>query len=337
MHDQRRRFLRRAAVGLGMPWCAALGVEPVRVIKFSHVVAPDTPKGQAALLFKRLVEERSAGRVRVEIYPNSTLYKDKEELEALQIGAVQMLAPSLSKFGPLGVKQFELFDLPYLFPNEAAFRTVTQGPIGAGLFARLADKGIQGLAYWTAGFHVYSANRPLLAPGDLKGLKLRIPPSKVLEANVRTLGALPQVLAFSEVYQALESGVVDGTENVPSSYTSQKWYEVQKHMVLTYHTHTGYATIMNRKFWDDLPPPLQGVVSLAMKEATDHEAALVANENLAALNTIRASGKTHIQELNDGQRDQWRAALLPVHQQMESRIGRDLIDAVVRTSARASA
>lgn len=307
------------------------------VIKFSHVVAADTPKGKGAERFKALAEERTHGRVKVEVYANSVLYKDKEEMEALQLGAVQMLAPSLSKFGPLGVRQFELFDLPYLFSDEGAFRKVAQGPIGASLFAKLEDKSIKGLAFWTAGFHVYSANRPLVLPADLKGLKLRIPSSKVLEANVRTLGGLPQVLPFSDVYQALETGVVDGTENVPSSYTSQKWYEVQKHMVLTYHTHTGYAAIINKKFWDELPHDLQSIVSAAMGEATAYEGELVAKENSQALAAIKASGKTQIQELSDSQRGLWRTALLPVHREMESRIGKDLIDSVYQATGAPSA
>jgi C4-dicarboxylate-binding protein DctP len=337
MQRHRRGFLRSTAAVVLTPWLKGAHGGSQRTIKFSHVVAPDTPKGQAAEKFRQLVDSRSAGRLKVEVYPNSTLYKDKEELEALQIGAVQMLAPSLSKFGPLGVRQFELFDLPYLFSDEGAFRKVAQGPIGASLFAKLEDKSIKGLAFWTAGFHVYSANRPLVLPADLKGLKLRIPSSKVLEANVRTLGGLPQVLPFSDVYQALETGVVDGTENVPSSYTSQKWYEVQKHMVLTYHTHTGYAAIINKKFWDELPNDLQSIVSAAMGEATAYEGELVAKENSQALAAIKASGKTQIQELSDSQRGMWRTALLPVHREMESRIGKDLIDSVYQATGAPSA
>ncbi|MGA2549708.1 MAG: DctP family TRAP transporter solute-binding subunit [Burkholderiaceae bacterium] len=332
MKKSRRAFLRLAAAGSLLGGLGSGRAQSARVIKFSHVVAPDTPKGQGALVFKQLVEARSGGKIVVEIYPNSTLYKDKEEMEALQIGAVQMLAPSLSKFGPLGVRQFELFDLPYLFPDEAAFQKVTQGPIGVGLFSLLESKAIKGLAFWSAGFHVYSANRPLRVPGDLKGLKMRVASSKVLEASVRTLGALPQVLPFSDVYSALQTGVVDGTENVPSSYTSQKWYEVQKHIALTYHTHTGYAAIMNKKFWDELPADLKVIVSAAVTEASRREAQLVATENVKALDMMRNSGKTQIQDLTDAERGQWRSALLPVHREMESRIGKELIDSVYRAT-----
>jgi len=191
------------------------------VIKFSHVVAPDTPKGKGAEYFKKLAEERTKGRVKVEVYPNSQLYKDKEEMEALQLGAVQMLAPSLAKFGPLGVKEFEVFDLPYIFPSKDVLRSVTGGPAGASLLKKLEGKGIIGLAYWDNGFKIMSANKPLMSPADLKGVKMRIQSSKVLDAEMRALGALPQVMAFSEVYQALQTGVVDGTENPPSNMYTQ--------------------------------------------------------------------------------------------------------------------
>src|SRR5271154_211364 len=197
------------------------------VIKFSHVVAPDTPKGKGADKFKELAEKYTNGKVRIEVYPNSQLYKDKEEVEALQLGAVQMLAPSLAKFGPLGVKEFEVFDLPYIVPNKAALRRVTDGPLGKSLFQKLSSKGITGLAYWDNGFKIMSANKPLRMPADFQGLKMRIQSSKVLEAQFRALGALPQVLPFSDVYQGLQTGVVDGSENTASNMYTQKHFEVQ--------------------------------------------------------------------------------------------------------------
>ncbi len=193
---------------------AALAQAPV-VIKFSHVVAPDTPKGRGADKFKELAEKYTNGKVKVEVYPNSQLFKDKEEVEALQLGAVQMLAPSLAKFGPLGAKEFEVFDLPYILPDKAALRRVTDGALGKRLFDKLQSKGITGLAYWDNGFKVMSANKPLRMPADFRGLKMRIQSSKVLEAQFRALGAIPQVMAFSEVYQGMQTGVVDGSENTP--------------------------------------------------------------------------------------------------------------------------
>jgi tripartite ATP-independent transporter DctP family solute receptor len=199
------------------------------VIKFSHVVASDTPKGKAAEKFKELAEKYSGGKVKVEIYPNSTLYKDKEELEALQLGAVQMLAPSNSKFGPIGIREFEVFDLPYILPDLKTLRKVTDGPLGARLLKLLDSKGMTGLAYWDNGFKEMSANKKLVSPDDYKGMKFRIQSSKVLEAQFRALGSIPQVMAFGEVYQALQTGVVDGQENTWSNIYTQKMHEVQKY------------------------------------------------------------------------------------------------------------
>src|SRR6476660_917046 len=210
---------------------STLAQQPI-VIKFSHVVAVDTPKGKGAEYFKKLAEERTKGRVKVEIYPNSQLYKDGEEMEALQLGSVQMLAPSVAKFGPLGAREFEVFDLPYIFDSFADLHKVTDGPVGKALFKKLESKGITGLAYWDNGFKDMSANKPLKKPEDMKGLKMRIQSSKVLESEMRAFGALPQVMAFSEVYQAMQTGAVDGSENPPSNFYTQKMHEVQKYLTL---------------------------------------------------------------------------------------------------------
>ena len=213
---------------------AVYAQEPI-VIKFSHVVAIDTPKGKAAEMFAKKAAELTKGRVKVEVYANSTLYKDKEEMEALQLGAVQMLAPSLAKFGPLGVKEFELFDLPFIFSNYDDLHKVTTGPVGKQLLAKLESKGIRGLAFWDNGFKSFSLNTPIKTPADLKGKKMRIQSSKVLEEQMRSVGSLPQVMAFSEVYQALQTGVVDGTENPLSNLYTQKMFEVQKYLTITDH------------------------------------------------------------------------------------------------------
>jgi C4-dicarboxylate-binding protein DctP len=303
------------------------------VIKFSHVVANDTPKGKGAERFKELAEKATKGRVKVELYPNSTLYKDKEELEALQLGAVQMLAPSLAKFGPLGVKEFEVFDLPYIFPNKDVLYRVTEGPIGKDLFKKLESKGITGLAYWDNGFKVMSANKPLHVPADFKGLKMRIQSSKVLDAQMRALGANPQVMAFSEVYQALQTGVVDGTENPPSNLYTQKMHEVQKDVTVSNHGYLGYAVIVNKKFWDGLPADVRGQLDGAMKDATKYANAIAQQENDKAMAAVKASGKTTIYALNDKEKAEWRKALLPVQKQMEDRIGKDVINAVNKESA----
>ncbi len=304
------------------------------VIKFSHVVATDTPKGQAAERFKELAEKNTKGRVKVEVYPNSQLYKDKEEMEALQLGAVQMLAPSLAKFGPLGVKEFEAFDLPYIFPTKQALYNVTEGPIGKGLLAKLEPKGITGLAYWDNGFKVMSANKPLHTPADFKGLKMRIQSSKVLDAQMRALGANPQVLAFSEVYQALQTGVVDGTENPPSNMYTQKMHEVQKHVTLSNHGYLGYAVIVNKKFWDGLPADIRGQLEKAMADATTFEKAIAQRDNDMALDAIKKAGKTTIYTPTPAEQAAFRKVLLPVHKEMEGRIGKDLITAISKEAAK---
>ena len=313
------------------PFTLAQSTAPV-IIKFSHVVAPDTPKGKGSERFKQLAEERSKGRVKVEVYPNSQLYKDKEELEALQLGSVQMLAPSLAKFGPLGVKDFEVFDLPFIFKDTPSFRAVTEGPVGKALLAKLEPKGIIGLAYWDNGFDVMSANKPLHKVADFKGLKMRIQSSKVLDANMRSLGAIPQVMAFSELYQALQSGVVDGMENTASNVYTQKVYEVQKHITVSNHGHIAYAVVVNKRFWDGLTPELRGILEGAMKDATTYANAIAETENAQALDKIKASGKSTVYTLTPAETAEWKKAMFSVHKDMEERVGRDTIQAVYKAA-----
>lgn len=304
------------------------------VIKFSHVVAADTPKGKAAEKFKELAEKYTAGRVKVEVYPNSTLYKDKEELEALQLGAVQMLAPSNSKFGPIGIRQFEVFDLPYILPDLASLRKVTDGPLGAKLLKLLDAKGMTGLAYWDNGFKQMTANKKLVAPSDYKGLKFRIQSSKVLEAQFRALGAIPQVMAFSDVYQALQTGVVDGQENTWSNIYTQKMHEVQKYATVTNHGYIGYVVIVNKKFWDGLPGDIRDELSKAMKEATDYGNSQSAAENDEALEAIKKTGKTEIVTLTPEQDEAMRKAMMPVYRDVATRVGQPLIDEFLKETGR---
>jgi len=304
------------------------------VIKFSHVVASDTPKGKATEKFKELAEKYSNGKVKVEVYPNSTLYKDKEELEALQLGAVQMLAPSNSKFGPIGVREFEVFDLPYILPDLNTLRKVTDGPLGAKLLKLLEPKGMTGLAYWDNGFKQMTANKKLIAPADYKGLKFRIQSSKVIEAQFRTLGAIPQVMAFSEVYQALQTGVVDGQENTWSNIYTQKMHEVQKYATVTNHGYIGYVVVANKKFWEGLPPEIRAACEKALKEATEYGNGQSAKENDDALEEIKKSGKTEIIKLTPEQDAAMRKAMLPVYKEVASRVGQPLIDEFLKETGR---
>lgn len=304
--------------------------QPPIVIKFSHVVATDTPKGKAAELFAKRASELTNGAVKVEVYANSMLYRDKDEMEALQLGAVQMLAPSLAKFGPLGVKEFELFDLPYIFDSIEDVHKVTQGALGAALLAKLEAKSIKGLAFWDNGFKSFSANRPLRSPDDFKGLKMRIQSSKVLEAQTRSLGALPQVMAFSDVYQALQTGVVDGTENPHSNLYTQKMFEVQKYMTLTNHGYLGYAVIANKKFWDDLPARIRTQLEEAMKDATVFANRIAQEENERALKKVSESGRTQIDTPTAAERIEFKKAMIKTHREMASRIGKETIESIYR-------
>lgn len=296
------------------------------IIKFSHVVATDTPKGKGAEKFKELAEKYTGGKVKVEVYPNSTLYKDKEELEALQLGSVQMLAPSNSKFGPLGIREFEVFDLPYILPDLKTLRKVTEGPLGTKLLKLLDAKGITGLAYWDNGFKQMSANKKLITPADYQGVKFRIQSSRVIQAQFKALGSLPQVMAFSEVYQALQTGVVDGQENTWSNIYTQKMHEVQKYITETNHGYIGYVVIVNKKFWDDLPADIRDPLSKAMKEATEFSNAQSQKENDDALAEIKKSGKSEIIKLTAEQDEAMRKAMEPVYKEAAGRIGQGLID-----------
>ena len=316
-----------AAALLASSALGALADAPI-IIKFSHVTADNTPKGKGANKFKELAEKYTNNRVKVEVYPNSTLYKDKEEVEALQLGAVQMLAPSMAKFGPLGAKEFEVFDLPYIFPDTTALHRVTEGEVGKRLLKKLEPRGIVGLAFWDNGFKIMSDNKPLREVADFRGQKFRIQSSKVLDAQFKALGALPQVLPFSDVYQALQTGVVDGSENNPSNMYTQKHYEVQKYATLSNHGYIGYAVIVNKKFWDGLPGDVRDELDHAMKEATAFTNDSAQKDNDDAIAAMKASGKIEFITLTAEQKAAWRKALDPVTAEMTSRIGKETIEDV---------
>src|SRR5580692_5660029 len=330
------QLTRRAALGLAaaMP---VLGfgkpafADPL-IVKFSHVVSPDAPKGKAALLFKQLAEKYTDGKVTVEVYPNSSLYKDKEELEALQLGSVHLLAPSISKFGPLGVKEFDVFDLPFLMTDDEHARQMMASPMMAELNKKLEDKGVKSLGYWDNGAHVYTANVPLIMPDDFRGMKMRIQGSKVLDAVARQLGAIPQIIAFGELYQALQTGVVDGEDNVPSNISTQKLYDVQKYLTVSHHGRLTYALVTNKTFWASLPPDVRTQLDRAVKETTEFFDDTAAHDNVTALDQIKASGKMEFHVLTDDEKKAWIAKLMPVHQEMQGRFGKDFIERIYKAS-----
>jgi len=319
-----------AAAIIAVP-SAVLAQDPI-VIKFSHVVSPDAPKGKASVVFKTLAEKYTNGKVKVELYPNSSLYKDKEELEALQLGSVQILAPSISKFGPLGVKEFDIFDLPYLMSDDARARQMFASPMMADLNKKLEAKGVEPLAYWDNGAHVYTCNKPLINPEDFRGLKMRIQGSKVLDAVARELGAIPQIMGFGELYQALQTGVVDGEDNVPSNVLTQKFYEVQKNLTVSYHGRLTYALITNKKWWDGLPADVRAGLEKAVKESTEFFNETAAKDNADALAKIRASGKIQVHDQTPAEKQAWIAKLMPVHKEMQSRFGKEFIEKIYAAS-----
>jgi C4-dicarboxylate-binding protein DctP len=325
----RRFILAGVAAAVLIAPGAAMAQSPI-IIKFSHVVTNDTPKGKGALKFKELAEKYTDGKVQIEVYPNSSLYKDKEEIEALQLGSVQMLAPSTAKFAPLGAKEFEALDLPWLFKDEETYTKAMKGPVGKWLFQKLESKGISGLAYWDNGFHLTSANRPLLMPADFQGLKIRISGSKIADQYFRNLGSIPQIMAFSEVYQALQTGVVDGCENTASNYLTQKFHEVQKHITVSYHAHLQYAVIVNSKFWNALPPDIRKSLDKAIDEATDYTNSIAVKENDDALAEIAKSGKTTLHTLTDEQRKAWQTAMAPTYGWAKGRVGQEVLDLLAK-------
>jgi C4-dicarboxylate-binding protein DctP len=326
----KRTIFSLAALALAMTGPAA--AQDPMIIKFSHVVATDAPKHKAAEKFKELAEKYTGGKVKVEIYPNSQLFKDKEELEALQLGSVHLLAPSTAKFSPLGVKEFEALDLPYLFKDEGTFKKFMESQLAKDMLAKLDPKGVKGLAFWDNGFHIMGSAKPVRMVEDFKGMKLRIQSSKVLDAQTRAMGALPQVMAFSELYQALQTGVVDGAENVPSNIWTQKLFEVMPNINVSHHGHLGYAVVANKKWWDGLTPEMRTQLEKAMNEASDHFAAIAKKENEDGLEQIKKSGKSKVHVQTEEERKNWIKALLPVHQEMEKRVGKETIEALYKVT-----
>ncbi|MDG4594883.1 MAG: TRAP transporter substrate-binding protein [Candidatus Contendobacter sp.] len=298
------------------------------VIKFSHVVAENTPKGQGALKFKKLAEERLPGKVKVEVYPNSQLFGDGKEMEALLLGDVQLIAPSLSKFDRY-TNQIQVFDLPFLFNDIAAIHRFQNGPTGQAILKSMTKKGLIGLGYWDNGMKQLSAKKPLKMPEDAKGLKFRIQASDILEAQFKAVGAIPQKLAFSEVYSALETGVVDGAENPWSNAYSQKFYEVQPYFTESNHGYLGYMLVANNKFWEDLPADVRPVLEKILAEVTAE-----VNKSATAFSEgdrqkIKDSGKTQILQLTPEQRAAWQTAMKPVLDQFTPKIGKDIVDAAM--------
>ncbi|MHC6227321.1 C4-dicarboxylate TRAP substrate-binding protein DctP [Pseudomonas sp. X10] len=303
----------------------AQAADPI-TIKFSHVVAEQTPKGQGALMFKKLAEERLPGKVKVDVYPNSSLFGDGKEMEALLLGDVQIIAPSLAKFEHY-TKKIQLFDLPFLFDDINAVDRFQLSPAGQGLLKSMEDKNITGLGYWHNGMKQLSANKPLRVPADARGLKFRVQASAVLEEQFKAVRANPRKMSFAEVYQGLQTGVVNGAENPYSNIYSQKMHEVQKYITESDHGVLDYMLITNTKFWNSLPPDVKPELEKIVSEVTAY-----VNKEAEALNQsdkqrILDAKTTEIITLTPEEREKWREAMRPVWKKFEGDIGPDLIQA----------
>ncbi|GAB6157506.1 TRAP transporter substrate-binding protein [Desulfotomaculum varum] len=324
-------FLLAALLLLSLTGCGSDGSTRAKdekiIIKFSHVVAETTPKGQAALKFKELVEQKSGGQMEVQVFPSSQLFGDKEELEALQANNVQFIAPSVTKLVGF-VPAFQLVDMPFLFSSDQAAYNFYDGPAGQKLMKSLEPKGMLGMAWWPNGAkHFTNSKRPLKSPADFKGLKFRTQSGGLLDAQFKALGAGSQTLAFAEVYQALQNGTVDGQENTFNNIDTQKYVEVQKYLTVSGHGRLDYVVLTNTKFWQGLTPQQQQIINEALQEATAYERKLAEEMNAKSLARIKESGKVEIYELTEADRAAFIKALEPVYAEYTEKIGKEYIEA----------
>ena len=326
------RFILALTVLLSFSISSTVSAQEPIIIKFSHVTADNTPKGQGALKFKELAEKKLPGKVEIQVFPNSQLFADDQEMDALLLGDIHLLAPSLSKFDRY-TKKLQVFDLPFLFRDLDAVNRFQIGPVGKSLLDSMREKGIQGLAYWLNGMKQLSTNRPQLQrPADVNGLKFRIQDSDVLQEQFRALGANPQKMAFSEVYQALQTGVVDGQENTWSNIFTQKFFEVQESVTETNHGIILYMVIANSDWWDSLPEDIRSGLSEAMNEATEYANRLAYEINEKDRQQISDAGKAKIHTLSAEDQADWRKVMEPVWKKYAPDIGQDLIDAALQSN-----
>jgi len=316
-----------AGCGGSEPGAAASSGEPY-VIKFPHVVAPATPKGQMAQRFKDLAEQRFPGRVRVEVYPSAQLMEDAESIEALAFGEVQMIAASVSVYDRL-TQKFQLFDLPFLFPDLAAVERFQASPAGRELLTALVDNGILGLQFWHNGMKQFTGPRPLIKPEDARGLKFRVMASDILQAEIEAIGGSPQKMAFGEVFQALQTGTVDAQENTWSNIYSSKFYEVQPYMTESNHGYIGYYLAVNAAFWKSLPDDLRAGLEATAAEVTQWGNSRSEEINQEDKQRIIDSGRSELTVLTPQQLEAWQAAMRPVWDEFRDRIGADLVDAAL--------
>jgi C4-dicarboxylate-binding protein DctP len=324
-------FLRVAALVLSCAVSAGAWAQEPIIIRFSHVVSEADPKGIGAELFKQRVEERLAEKVRVEVYPDSQLFTDEQVLLALLTGDVQLAAPSLSKFGDV-TPQLQVFDLPFLFESIEAVHRFQASETGRKLLDSMRDKGIQGLDYWDNGLRVISAIRPLRAPADAAGLKFRIEASDVIEAQYRMLDALPVKLSFNQVYDALQSGLVDGQENSWSNIASQQLYKLGQSFTETRHSFLGYMVVTSVKFWDSLPAEVRTELEKILAEVTAEVNRIAREQAASSRQTVIDAGAAVI-ELSPVEKELWVGQWKQVWERFENRIGTEIVAAAVAANS----
>ena len=321
------RVLIYLAMAVALVLAGPASAKPI-LIKFSHVTAPNTPKGRGADMFKDMVHERLAGRVVVEVYPSGQLMNDDDSMEALALGELQMIAASVSKFDRL-TKKFQIFDLPFMFRDIHAVERFQASPEGKGLLKVLEDKGFLGLGFWHNGMKVFGAPRPLRRPGDAKGLKFRIMESDVLQAQILGIGGNPQKMAFIEVYQALQTGAIDAQENTWSNTYSSKFYEVQDYIMESNHGFIGYMLSVNPDFWYGLPGDVRAELEAIVAEVTLAVNRISEDINAEARQKIIDSGVTEVIALSEDELASWRQAMTPVWEQFREQIGEDIVRAAI--------
>jgi len=324
-----RRLLCVAALLVAAVPMIAICASPSPIeVRFSIGASEESPRGRAAQAFKRIVETRTKGRAKVEIFFDNTLYAQRDELEALQLGAVQVVCASLHTFSALGLGDFEAFELPYLFDSYEAVRRVTDGPVGARLLGLLRDKGIEGLAFWDIGFKQLSANRPLRLPEDARGLSIRTTYSRMSDMEVRALGAIPQPMSLPETRETLGSGALDATELTVPLIEANRLDDVQSYLTLTSHAYLGSALVVNRRFWDRLPGDVRAAFADAAREATAIANAAARKQEADSLAALRARDRIRIIALSDAEKRRWKQALLPMYRSSENRLPAETLRAI---------
>ena len=339
MNGKKWIFIILLIVVLGLSGCGTRVIDGQQVnkkekiiIKFSHVVEENTPKGLAAIRFANLIRERSNGSIEVQVFPNSQLFKDGEEFEALSRGDVQMIAPTTSKVSQL-FPQWQIWDLPYLFTNLESVHQIMDGPLGKTLFAQLNQKNMKGLVMWDNGFkHITNNVHPIIKPTDLEGLRFRIMSQGILEEQFHAFGAEALFLPFNDVYQSLEEGRVDGQENTISNIYSKKFDTVQNYLTLSQHGFMGYAVIVNEEFWHQLPAHARELLEQTLEEVTQWERVKAKELNDEQLRELQIRNKIKIYTLNSKEKSIWKEDFSLVYSKFAQENSVDFLNEVKRLS-----